>query len=88
MLALLHRCDKKRAELKGKALYLPIDPVPTLTYSHEGWVMTERMRSQIEEDEMGFLNRVAGLSLMDNVRSLVNHEGLGVELLLLCIERS
>ena len=37
--------------------------VPPLTYGHEIWVVTERMRSQIQMAEMGFLWRVAGLSL-------------------------
>ena len=58
--------------------------VTTLTYGHEGWVMTERTRSRIQAAEMGFLRRVAGVSLGDRVRSSVIREGL----LLLCIERS
>ena len=62
--------------------------IPTLTYGHEGWVMTERTRSRIQAAEMGFLRRVAGVSLRDRVRSLVIREGLGVEPLLLCVERS
>ena len=37
---------------------------------------------------MGFLRRVAGMLLMGKVRSSVIREGLGVELLLLCIVRS
>ncbi|KAL3048456.1 hypothetical protein OYC64_007094 [Pagothenia borchgrevinki] len=37
---------------------------------------------------MGFLRRVAGVSLRDKVRSSVIREGLGVEPLLLRIERS
>jgi len=37
---------------------------------------------------MGFLHRVSGLSLRDRVRSSVIQEGLGVEPLLLSIERS
>ena len=58
--------------------------VPTLTYGHELWVMTERIRSQTS----GFLRRVAGRSLRDRVRSSVTREELGVEPLLLHIERS
>ncbi|TWW63643.1 hypothetical protein D4764_03G0006510 [Takifugu flavidus] len=37
---------------------------------------------------MSFLRRVAGLSLRDRVRSSAIREELGVEPLLLCIERS
>ena len=62
--------------------------IPTLTYGYEGWVMTERMRSQIQVAKMGFLRRVAGVSLRDRVRSLAIREGLGVEPLLICIQRS
>ncbi|KAL4004686.1 hepatocyte cell adhesion molecule [Sarotherodon galilaeus] len=61
---------------------------PTLTYGHELWVVTETTRSQIQAAEMGFLRRVAGLSLRDRVRSLAIQEGLRVETLLLHIERS
>ena len=62
--------------------------VSTLTYGHEGWVMTERTRSRIQAAEMGLLRRVTGLSLRDRVRSSVIREELGVETLLLCVERS
>ena len=62
--------------------------VPTLTYGHELWVGTERTRSRIQAAKMGFLCRVSGLSLRDRVRSSIIWEGLGVEPLLLRIERS
>lgn len=50
--------------------------------------MTEEMRLQIQAAEMGFLRRLAGASLGNRVKSSVIHEGLKVELLLLCIESS
>ena len=50
--------------------------------------MTERIRSRIQAVEMSFLRRVAGHSLRDRVRSSVTREELGVEPLLLHIERS
>ena len=62
--------------------------VPTLTYGHELWVMTERTRSRVQAAEMSFLRRVAGRSLRDRVRSSVTREELGVEPLLLHVERS
>ncbi len=62
--------------------------VPSLTYGHEGWVMTERMRLWIQVADMGFLRRVACISLRDEVRSSVIREDLGVELLVLYVERS
>ncbi|TWW55955.1 hypothetical protein D4764_09G0010050 [Takifugu flavidus] len=62
--------------------------VPTLTYGHELWVMTERTRSRVQAAEMSFLHRVAGLSLRDRVRSSAIREELGAESLLLRVERS
>ncbi|KAK0156273.1 Craniofacial development protein 2 [Merluccius polli] len=76
------------AELEAKlSIYRSIF-VPTLTYGHEGWVMTERTRSRIQAAEMSFLRRVAGFSLRDRVRTSVIREELGLEPLLLCLERS
>uniref|UniRef100_A0A8C6KZX9 Reverse transcriptase domain-containing protein n=1 Tax=Nothobranchius furzeri TaxID=105023 RepID=A0A8C6KZX9_NOTFU len=61
--------------------------VPTLTYGHELWVVIERTRSQKQAAEMSFLRRVTGLSFRDRVRSSVIREGLGVDPLLLHVER-
>ncbi|KAK5873269.1 hypothetical protein PBY51_018325 [Eleginops maclovinus] len=85
-----YRTVVRKRELSQKAklsVYRAIF-VPTLTYGHEGWVRTERTRSRIQAAEMGFLRRVAGISLRDKVRSSVIWEGLGVEPLLLHVERS
>ena len=51
-------------------------------------VMTERTRSRVQVAEMSFLRRVAGISLTDRVRSSAIREELGLEPLLLCLERS
>uniref|UniRef100_A0A8C6NIQ5 Reverse transcriptase domain-containing protein n=1 Tax=Nothobranchius furzeri TaxID=105023 RepID=A0A8C6NIQ5_NOTFU len=79
---------KRELSQKAKLLIYRSIFVPTLTYGHELWVVTERTRSQIQAAEMSFLRRVAGLSLRDRVRSSVIQEGLGVDPLLLHIERS
>uniref|UniRef100_A0AAQ4R3P6 Reverse transcriptase domain-containing protein n=1 Tax=Gasterosteus aculeatus aculeatus TaxID=481459 RepID=A0AAQ4R3P6_GASAC len=86
----LYRTVVTKRELSRKAklsIYRSIF-VPTLTYGHEGWVMTERTRSRVQAAKMGFLRRVAGVSLRDRVRSSAIREELGVEPLLLCVERS
>ncbi|TWW74394.1 hypothetical protein D4764_14G0003970 [Takifugu flavidus] len=86
----LHRSVVVKRELSQKAklsIYRSIF-VPTLTYGYELWVMTERRRSQVQAAEMSFLHRVAGLSLRDRVRSSAIWEELGVEPLLLRVERS
>lgn len=49
--------------------------------------MTERTRPPVQTDEMGFLRRVANLSLRDSVRSLAIREELGVKPLVLHVER-
>ena len=88
VLRALHRPVVVKKELSQKAklsIYWSIY-VPTLTYGHELWVVTERKRSRIQVAKMGFLRRVSGLSL--RVRSSVIRERLGVEPLLLQIERS
>ncbi|KAK3538499.1 hypothetical protein QTP86_006187 [Hemibagrus guttatus] len=78
---------KKELSRKAKLSIYQSIYVPTLTYGHELWVMTERVRSRIQAAEMSFLRRVAGHSLRDRVRSSVTREELGVEPLLLHIER-
>ncbi|KAK3529813.1 hypothetical protein QTP86_006010 [Hemibagrus guttatus] len=78
---------KKELSRKAKLSIYQSIYAPTLTYGHELWVMTERVRSRIQAAEMSFLRRVAGRSLRDRVRSSVTREELGVEPLLLHIER-
>ncbi|KAI3372494.1 hypothetical protein L3Q82_022695 [Scortum barcoo] len=81
---------KKELSRKAKLSIYRSIYVPTLTYGHELWVMTERTRSADTSwpAKMSFLRRVAGRSLRDRVRSSVTREELGVEPLLLHIERS
>ena len=79
---------KRELSQKAKLSVFRAIFVPTLTYGHEVWVMTERTRSRIQAAEMSFLRRVAGISLRDRVRSSVIRERLGVEPLLLHLERS
>ena len=79
---------KKELSRKAKLSISQSIYVPTLTYGHELWVVTERTRLRIQADKMSFLRRVSGLSLRDRVRSSVTREGLRVEPLLLRVERS
>ncbi|KAI3359801.1 hypothetical protein L3Q82_014174 [Scortum barcoo] len=65
---------KKELSRKAKLSIYRSIYVPTLTYGHELWVMTERTRSRIQAAEMSFLRRVAGRSLRDRVRSF-GHSG-------------
>ncbi|KAK3560032.1 hypothetical protein QTP86_033830, partial [Hemibagrus guttatus] len=78
---------KKELSQKAKLSIYQSIYVPNLTYGHELWVMTKRVRSLIQAAKMSFLHRVAGCSLRDRVRSSVTQEELGVKPLLLHIER-
>ncbi|KAK3526001.1 hypothetical protein QTP70_011802 [Hemibagrus guttatus] len=62
---------KKELSRKAKLSIYQSIYAPTLTYGHELWVMTKRVRSRIQATEMSFLRRVAGRSLRDRVRSSV-----------------
>uniref|UniRef100_A0A8C6LCZ4 Reverse transcriptase domain-containing protein n=1 Tax=Nothobranchius furzeri TaxID=105023 RepID=A0A8C6LCZ4_NOTFU len=79
---------KRELSQKAKLSIYRLIYVPTLTYGHELWVVTERTRSRVQAAKKSFLLRVSGLSLRDRLRSSVILEGLGVDPLLLHIERS
>jgi len=77
----LYRSIVVKRELSRKAklaIYRSIY-VPTLTYGHEPWVVTDRMRLQIQAAKVSFRRKVAGLSLRDRVRSSDIRRELGVE---------
>ncbi len=78
------RCVSQQAKL---AVYNTIF-TPTLTYGHENWVLTERIRSRIQAAEMRVLRRIYGVTRLDRVRNTVIRGNLKVEALLLRIERS
>ena len=61
--------------------------VPILTYGHESWVKTERVKSRVPAAEMVFLRKVRGLFWLDKVKSIDIHHSLNIEQLLLRIER-
>ena len=50
--------------------------------------MNEKVRSRIQAAEMGFLQRISGLTLLDKVKSADIYESLNIESLLLRLERS
>ncbi|XP_066511459.1 sialoadhesin-like [Hoplias malabaricus] len=77
---------KRELSRKAKPLIYRSIYVPTLTYGHELWVVTERTRSWVQVAEMSFLRRVSGLSLRDRFRTSDIQERLGVEPLLLFVE--
>ena len=79
---------KRELSKKAKLSIFKAVFVPILTYGHEFWVMTERMRSQVQAFEMRFLRRIEGVTLFNKVRSSEIRESLNIEPLLLRIQRS
>jgi len=55
--------------------------VPILIFGHEFYVMTEIVLSQVQEVEMGFLQRVHGVTLHDKVRIYEIRKTLNVKTL-------
>ena len=87
----LHYSVVMKRELSKKAklsIFKAAVFVPILTYGHESWVMTERMRSQVQASEMRFLRRSEGVTLFNKVSSSEIRKSLKIEPLLLRIERS
>ena len=79
---------KRELSKKTKLSIFKTAFVPILTYGHESWVMTERMRSLVQASKMRFLQRIEGVTLFNKVRSFEIRESLNIEPLLLRIERS
>ena len=79
---------KRELSKKAKLSIFKAVFVPILTYGHESWVMTERMRSQVQASEMRFLRRIEGVTLFNKVRSSEIRKSRNIEPLLLQIERS
>ena len=86
----LYRSTVLKRELCTKAKFSVFRSVfvPILSYGHDCWVMTKRVRSRVQAAEMGFLRKVRGFSVLDKVKSTDTRQILNIEPLLLRIERS
>ena len=69
----------KELSKKAKLSIFKAVLVPILPYGHESWVMTERMRSQVQASEMRFLRRIKGVTLFIKVRSSEIRKSLNIE---------
>ena len=68
----------KKAKLSiFKAVFVLI-----LTYGNESWVMTERVRPQVQASEMRFLQRIEGVTLFNKVGSSEIQKFLNIDVLL------
>ncbi|VDP41658.1 unnamed protein product [Soboliphyme baturini] len=62
--------------------------IPLPTYGQEWWMMTEKLRTQVQAAEGSFLRQVARLRRLNIVRNIDILKSLGIQLLLLQIEKS
>ena len=70
---------KRELSKKAKLSIFKTVFVPILTYGHESWVMTERMRSQVQASEMSFWRKIEGVTLFNKVRSSEIQKSLNIE---------
>ena len=58
---------KRELSKKAKLLIFKTVFVPILTYGHESWVMTKRVRSEVQASEMRFLRKIKGVTLFNKM---------------------
>lgn len=80
----------RKAELSIKAKVAVFNSVfvPTLTYGHKIWVITERITSRIQAADMRFLRVVVRVNRRYRVRNRVMRDEPNVEQLILRTERA
>jgi len=79
---------KRELSKKAKLTVFQTIFVLILTYGHESWTLTERIRSQVQASKIRFLRKIEEVTLFDKVRSSDIRKSLNIEPLLLRIERS
>ena len=79
---------KQELSKKAKLSILKTVFIPILFYGHESWVLTERVRLQVQASEVRFLRRIEGVTLFNHVRSSEIRKSFNIERLLFQIERS
>ena len=86
----LHNSVVQNPELSRKAKLSVFKSIfiPILTYGHESWVLTEKIRSQMQASEMRFLRKIKDVTMFDKHCYAAFRESLDIESLLLRIERS
>jgi len=84
---LCHSVMKKTGALKHcKPVNLVLALI--LTYGHEFWEMTKRLRSRVQVAEIAFSRRVHGVTLSKKVHNCEIYKALNVELLIVWVKRS
>ena len=86
----LHRSVVLKRELciRAKLSVFRSVYVPILTYGLKCCIMNEKVRSRVQAAEMGFLQRISGLTLLGKVTCADIRESLNIKLLLFLLEKS
>ena len=87
----MHHAVVLKRELlkKSKLLLFKSIFVAILTYGLESWIMSERMRWQIQASAMKFLRKTEGVMIFDKLRYTAIRTSLNIKLLqILRIQRS
>ena len=79
---------KRKLSKKAKLSIFKTVFVPILTYGHKSWVMTKRVRSQVQVSKTMFAQRTEGVTLFNKVHSSKIRKSLNTEPLFLGIVRS
>ena len=79
---------KRELSKKAKLSIFKAVFVPILTNGHESWVMTKRVRSQVQASETRFLRKIEGVTLFTKVRCSEIRKSLNIKPLGLRIKRS
>ena len=80
---LKHELSRKTKLSVFKSIFVPI-----LTYGRESWVMTERVRSQMQAFKMKFLQKIKGVTMFDKHRNTAICDTFDIESLFHRIRRS
>ena len=70
---------KRELSKKAKLSIFKTAIVPILTCAHESWVITKRVRSQVQASEMNFLQRIEEVTLFNKVHSSEFQKSLDIE---------
>ena len=69
---------KRKLSKKAKLSIFKTVFVPILTYGHESWEVTKRVRSQVQGSEMRFLQAIEVVTLFNKVRSSEVRQSLNI----------
>ena len=77
----LHQIVVLKRELSRKAKLSVFQSifVPIFTYGNEFWVMTERVRLQMQASEIRFLQKIKGVTMFEKLHSTATRESLEIE---------